>query len=724
MKKILVFLFLILQILILPFRNIEASTFTITGSSSFAGTVSVAMPINDIQITGGSAGDTVPVKLRVTSGTLTMSTTTGLTFTGSSSGSTLQFTGTRTNVNNALATLTYTRGSTGTDTLEISLVNPGEVFFEDNGHLYEYISYTGTWDQAKTHAETLTRYGASGYLVTVTSDAENEFVRARLSNAGWMGASDSASEGVWRWVTGPEAGTQFWQGASGGTTVGGNYANWGTGEPNDYQNGNPGEDCAQFLTGGTGKWNDLPCASQGGQTLPGYVAEFGAPGNMPTVEAKNVSITTSSLPIISTVSPLDNAVNVNPSSNLVINFSKTVYTESGNITIYKTSDNSITEAIPANDARVTGSGSSTITINPTSNLSDSTSYYIHIANDAFRDSLNNYFAGINNATTWNFTTGDFTGPTISQVTPVISPTNDSTPSYTFTTNESGSISYGGSCSSATTSAISGNNTISFNSLADGTYSNCTIVVTDSALNTSNTLSVSSFTVDTIAPTLTTTSQIQSTINTTNANFSFSTTESGTYTISSCGYSSSASASGNSVILNNLESGKTYSCNIYSTDSAGNVSNTLTIGPFTVSIGGAVPVAILQAMSEEMRRKENEVKTQNNSDILTKNTNIKEENKKTNTNLFLVDMNRGDKNNEVKRLQQFLKDFNKDIYPEGIVSGFYGPLTQRAVIRFQERFSEEILAPIGTTRGTGFAGTYTRSKINSIIQENQVVYSIY
>ena len=43
-------------------------------------------------------------------------------------------------------------------------------------------------------------------------------------------------------VTGPESGTQFWSGLSGGSTVGGNYANWGTGEPND----SGGEDCAQF----------------------------------------------------------------------------------------------------------------------------------------------------------------------------------------------------------------------------------------------------------------------------------------------------------------------------------------------------------------------------------------------------------------------------------------------------------------------------------------------
>lgn len=257
----------------------------ITGSSAVTTQVRTAHPINDLVITG-TGNDVVPVKLLVSSGTLAMSTTTGLTFTGSSTGSVLYFSGTRSDVNAALATLTYTRNTTGTDTLEISLVSPGEVFMPGNGHLYEYVASTLTWNGAKTAAEARTKYGATGYLTTITSQAENDFVAARLSNAGWMGASDISSEGVWRWVTGPENGTQFWQGLGNGNTVGGNYANWNPGEPND-SGGN--EDCGQFLAGGNGMWNDLPCT---GTTLPGYVVEYGSGASLPTVAAKNVSITT------------------------------------------------------------------------------------------------------------------------------------------------------------------------------------------------------------------------------------------------------------------------------------------------------------------------------------------------------------------------------------------------------------------------------------------------
>lgn len=95
--------------------------------------------------------------------------------------------------------------------------------------------------------------------------------------------------------------------------------------------------------------------------------------------------------------------------------------------------------------------------------------------------------------------GDTTSPIISETTPVSTPTNDNTPNYTFTSNEAGAISYAGDCSSATTAASVGANTITFNILADGLHSNCTIRVTDSAGNPSNLLAVTAFTIDTTAP---------------------------------------------------------------------------------------------------------------------------------------------------------------------------------------------------------------------------------
>ena len=91
-----------------------------------------------------------------------------------------------------------------------------------------------------------------------------------------------------------------------------------------------------------------------------------------------------------------------------------------------------------------------------------------------------------------------TAPVISEVTVVTTPTSDTTPDYTFSSNEAGTITYGGSCSSNTTSATTGNNTITLVSLTDGTYPYCTITVTDSAGNLSNTLTITSFTVSTVS----------------------------------------------------------------------------------------------------------------------------------------------------------------------------------------------------------------------------------
>ena len=89
---------------------------------------------------------------------------------------------------------------------------------------------------------------------------------------------------------------------------------------------------------------------------------------------------------------------------------------------------------------------------------------------------------------------DTTAPVIAEVYPVTTPTSDSTPDYTFHTTEAGTITYGGGCSSSTTNATKDNNTITFNTLSAGTYSNCTITVMDNASNMSAPLAVSSFTV--------------------------------------------------------------------------------------------------------------------------------------------------------------------------------------------------------------------------------------
>lgn len=82
--------------------------------------------------------------------------------------------------------------------------------------------------------------------------------------------------------------------------------------------------------------------------------------------------------------------------------------------------------------------------------------------------------------------------------------------------------------------------------------------------------------------------------------------------------------------------------------------------------------------------------------------------------FTRDLQFGDRNVDVEYLQIFLKMQGRVIYPEAIVSGYFGPATKAAVIRFQEKYAMEILAPSNLAKGTGSVGASTRAKINKLL----------
>ena len=74
--------------------------------------------------------------------------------------------------------------------------------------------------------------------------------------------------------------------------------------------------------------------------------------------------------------------------------------------------------------------------------------------------------------------------------------------------------------------------------------------------------------------------------------------------------------------------------------------------------------------------------------------------------------------DIKELQKFLNNngFVLDVFGAGSPgneTNYFGPKTQNALIRFQETYSEEILSPIGLTKGTGIFGPMTRGFVNDL-----------
>ena len=182
---------------------------------------------------------------------------------------------------------------------------------------------------------------------------------------------------------------------------------------------------------------------------------------------------------------------------------------------------------------------------------------------------------------------------LAEVTVVPSQTKDTTPDYTFSSTNDGVISYGGSCSSSTTAATYGNNTITLDSLNEGTYSDCTITITNQKLNLKSSLSITSFTVDTTAPTIAEVTSVTTPTSDITPDYTFSSTEAGTITYGgSCSSSTTSAISGNNTITLVSLSERTYSdCTITVTDSAGNISNSLTITSFIVDATAATLIEV-------------------------------------------------------------------------------------------------------------------------------------
>lgn len=157
------------------------------------------------------------------------------------------------------------------------------IYSQDTGHYYEsvYESSSISWTNAKIAAASRTLSGMQGYLATITSAEENAFLGSKVSANAWIGASDEAQEGQWKWVSGPENGTLFYNGNYPGIAIG--YNNWASEEPNDC---GTGEDYAHMYGNEAGKtWNDYPDSSSVNYYLVEYGGMEGDPETLPQLTA-------------------------------------------------------------------------------------------------------------------------------------------------------------------------------------------------------------------------------------------------------------------------------------------------------------------------------------------------------------------------------------------------------------------------------------------------------
>ena len=189
-----------------------------------------------------------------------------------------------TDLASAIASVKFVTTATSQDTRTITwTLGTDRLYSKNSDRVYSFIVRAKTaWVEARDYCKKPENdfYGRTGYLATVTSATENDFVSTTLGGRGWLGGADSRIEGDWRWVTGPESnkdsgnGQIFWSGkglGAGGKSVDNAYTNWDrpsgdnpAGEPNS--NGN--EDFV-FLAA-NGRWFDSEFADR----VEGFICEW------------------------------------------------------------------------------------------------------------------------------------------------------------------------------------------------------------------------------------------------------------------------------------------------------------------------------------------------------------------------------------------------------------------------------------------------------------------
>jgi len=90
--------------------------------------------------------------------------------------------------------------------------------------------------------------------------------------------------------------------------------------------------------------------------------------------------------------------------------------------------------------------------------------------------------------------------------------------------------------------------------------------------------------------------------------------------------------------------------------------------------------------------------------------------------FTTNLSEGQRGEDVEYLQILLNEDPDTLVAQegpgspGQETDYFGPLTTDAVVRFQEKYVDEVLTPVGLTSGTGYVGAQTRAKLNELLGE--------
>ena len=217
----------------------------------------------------------------------------------------------------------------------VTFVISDKLYNPTNGHFYVPSGTVTNWETMKTSASETSYYGRKGYLTTITSEDENNFVwQMTVYPFTWLGASDNylainnltgvttfanqnTADGNFYWLTGPESGTPFSKDASwnsGPNSIANRYYNWSGSQPDDYPTTNSslnGEQDHVLMYGISGEWDD-----ENGSNSATGIYEY---GDMPLdATTNNVAHSTRNIAISSGVSSgviAGGDVNVCPGSN-------------------------------------------------------------------------------------------------------------------------------------------------------------------------------------------------------------------------------------------------------------------------------------------------------------------------------------------------------------------------------------------------------------------------